>query len=112
MADYFIDLILDSRLSVSVIAKHFLEAIGRKINELFTRPITNIYGDKKKGLSIAKAVPVHINGISIKTDIEVSKAKEYTVTGWSNKLTDSKGEQYCMVMEINKERITIRERIE
>ncbi|KAG9284784.1 hypothetical protein G9A89_003707 [Geosiphon pyriformis] len=34
------------------------------------------------------------------------------VTGWSNKLMDSKREQYCMVMEINKERITIRERIE
>ncbi|KAG9304210.1 hypothetical protein G9A89_019772 [Geosiphon pyriformis] len=30
------------------------------------------------------------------------------VMGWSNKLTDSKGEQYCMVMEINKEGITIR----
>ncbi|KAG9303787.1 hypothetical protein G9A89_018684 [Geosiphon pyriformis] len=30
---YFIDLILDSESSVSVIAKHFLEAIGRKINE-------------------------------------------------------------------------------
>ncbi|KAG9293574.1 hypothetical protein G9A89_005577 [Geosiphon pyriformis] len=36
----------------------------------------------------------------------------YSVTGWSNKLTNSKGEQYCMVIEINKEGITIRERIE
>ncbi|KAG9305521.1 hypothetical protein G9A89_003584 [Geosiphon pyriformis] len=35
-----------------------------------------------------------------------------SVTGWSNKLMDSKGEQYCMVMEINKEEITIREQIE
>ncbi|KAG9291800.1 hypothetical protein G9A89_012085 [Geosiphon pyriformis] len=34
------------------------------------------------------------------------------VMDWSNKLTDSKGEQYCMVMEINKEGITIREQIE
>ncbi|KAG9306003.1 hypothetical protein G9A89_009327 [Geosiphon pyriformis] len=34
------------------------------------------------------------------------------VTGWSNKLMDSKEEQYCMVMEINKEGITIREQIE
>ncbi|KAG9306085.1 hypothetical protein G9A89_015989 [Geosiphon pyriformis] len=33
VAGYFIDLILDSRSSVSVIAKHFLEAIGRKIDE-------------------------------------------------------------------------------
>ncbi|KAG9289408.1 hypothetical protein G9A89_007969 [Geosiphon pyriformis] len=33
VAGYFIDLILDSESSVSVIAKHFLEAIGRKIDE-------------------------------------------------------------------------------
>ncbi|KAG9303350.1 hypothetical protein G9A89_013676 [Geosiphon pyriformis] len=33
VAGYFIDLILDSGSSVSVIAKHFLEAIGRKIDE-------------------------------------------------------------------------------
>ncbi|KAG9304106.1 hypothetical protein G9A89_006016 [Geosiphon pyriformis] len=36
VAGYFIDLILDSGSSVSVIAKHFLEAIGRKIDEPFT----------------------------------------------------------------------------
>ncbi|KAG9298582.1 hypothetical protein G9A89_002529 [Geosiphon pyriformis] len=58
VAGYFIDLILDSRSSVSVIAKHFLEAIGKKIDEPFTQPMTNIHGDKKKDLSIAKAVPV------------------------------------------------------
>ncbi|KAG9298711.1 hypothetical protein G9A89_012779 [Geosiphon pyriformis] len=33
VAGYFINLILDSGLSVSVIAKHFFEAIGRKIDE-------------------------------------------------------------------------------
>ncbi|KAG9284313.1 hypothetical protein G9A89_007468 [Geosiphon pyriformis] len=48
VAGYFINLILDSRLSVSIIAKHFLEAIGRKIDKPSTRPITNIHGDKKK----------------------------------------------------------------
>ncbi|KAG9298705.1 hypothetical protein G9A89_012773 [Geosiphon pyriformis] len=79
VAGYFIDLILDSRSSVSVIAKHFLEAIGRKIDKLSTRPITNVHSDKKKGLGIAKAIPVCINGISIETDIEVSEAKEYTI---------------------------------
>ncbi|KAG9288958.1 hypothetical protein G9A89_019580 [Geosiphon pyriformis] len=36
VAGYFIDLILDSESSVNVIAKHFLEAIGRKINESST----------------------------------------------------------------------------
>ncbi|KAG9303695.1 hypothetical protein G9A89_018592 [Geosiphon pyriformis] len=75
MAGYFIDLILDSGLSVSVIAKHFLEAIGRKINEPFTRSMTNIYGDKKKDLDIAKAIPIRINNISIETDMELKKAK-------------------------------------
>ncbi|KAG9287887.1 hypothetical protein G9A89_017482 [Geosiphon pyriformis] len=50
VAGYFIDLILDSESSVS-----------------------------KKDLGIAKAIPVHINGISIETDIEVSEAKEYTI---------------------------------
>ncbi|KAG9298579.1 hypothetical protein G9A89_002526 [Geosiphon pyriformis] len=79
VAGYFIDLILDSGSSVSVIAKHFFEAIGRKIDEPFTQPMTNIYGDKKKGLGIAKAIPVHINSINIETDMEVSKAKEYTI---------------------------------
>ncbi|KAG9303538.1 hypothetical protein G9A89_018434 [Geosiphon pyriformis] len=64
VAGYSINLILNSESSISVIAKHFLEAIGRKINELSTQPITNVHGDKKK---------------SIKTDMEVSKAKEYTI---------------------------------
>ncbi|KAG9306086.1 hypothetical protein G9A89_015990 [Geosiphon pyriformis] len=41
VADYSIDLILNSRLSVSIIVKHFLEAIERKINKSFTWPITN-----------------------------------------------------------------------
>ncbi|KAG9284503.1 hypothetical protein G9A89_014107 [Geosiphon pyriformis] len=76
---YFIDLILDSGSSISVIAKHFLEAIGRKIDEPSTRPMTNVHGDKKKGLGIAKAIPVHINDISIETDMEVSEAKKYTI---------------------------------
>ncbi|KAG9301576.1 hypothetical protein G9A89_016646 [Geosiphon pyriformis] len=58
VAGYFIDLILDSGSSVSVIAKHFLEAIGRKINESSTQLMTNVHGDKKKDLNIAKAVPV------------------------------------------------------
>ncbi|KAG9297588.1 hypothetical protein G9A89_007663 [Geosiphon pyriformis] len=79
VAGYFIDLILDSGLSVSIIAKHFLEAIGRKIDESSIQPITNIHGDKKKGLSIAKAILVHINNISIKTDIEISEVKKYTI---------------------------------
>ncbi|KAG9289394.1 hypothetical protein G9A89_007955 [Geosiphon pyriformis] len=79
VAGYFIDLILDSGLSVSVIAKHFLEAIGRKIDELSTRPITNVHGDKKKNLGIAKTVFVQINDISIEIDMEVSKAKEYII---------------------------------
>ncbi|KAG9304992.1 hypothetical protein G9A89_007395 [Geosiphon pyriformis] len=74
VAGYFINLILDNRSFVSIIAKHFLEAIGRKIDELSTRPMTNIHGDKKKGLGIAKAVPVQINGISIETDIKKAKA--------------------------------------
>ncbi|KAG9288921.1 hypothetical protein G9A89_019543 [Geosiphon pyriformis] len=79
VASYFIDLILDSRSFVSVIAKHFFEAIGRKIDKPFTRPITNIHGNKKKSLDIAKAIFVCINSISIETDMEVSKAKEYTI---------------------------------
>ncbi|KAG9299307.1 hypothetical protein G9A89_013955 [Geosiphon pyriformis] len=79
VAGYFIDLILDSRLSVSVIAKYFLEAIGKKINELSIWLMTNVHGNKKKDLGIAKAVLVCINGISIKTDIEVFEAKEYTI---------------------------------
>ncbi|KAG9299613.1 hypothetical protein G9A89_020784 [Geosiphon pyriformis] len=58
MADYFINLILNSELSVSIIVKHFLEAIGRKIDESSTKPITNVHGNKKKGLGIAKAVLV------------------------------------------------------
>ncbi|KAG9289304.1 hypothetical protein G9A89_007865 [Geosiphon pyriformis] len=41
--------------------------------------MTNVHGNKKKGLGIAKAIPVRINGISIETDMEVSKAKEYTI---------------------------------
>ncbi|KAG9284814.1 hypothetical protein G9A89_003737 [Geosiphon pyriformis] len=58
VAGYFIDLILDSKSSVSIIAKHFLEAIGRKIDESSTRLMTNVHGNKKKSLGITKAVPV------------------------------------------------------
>ncbi|KAG9298154.1 hypothetical protein G9A89_000031 [Geosiphon pyriformis] len=79
VAGYFIDLILDSRSSVSVIAKHFFEAIGRKIDEPSTQPMTNVHGNKKKGLGITKAILVRINGISIETDMEVSEVKEYTI---------------------------------
>ncbi|KAG9293042.1 hypothetical protein G9A89_016404 [Geosiphon pyriformis] len=79
VAGYFIDLILDSGSSVSVIAKHFLEVIGRKIDEPSTQPMTNIHDNKKKDLGIAKAVSVYINSISIETDMEVSEAKEYTI---------------------------------
>ncbi|KAG9307171.1 hypothetical protein G9A89_016999 [Geosiphon pyriformis] len=79
VAGYFINLILDSGSSVSVIAKHFFKAIGRKIDKPSTRPMTNVHGDKKKELSIAKAIPVRINGISIETDMEVSEVKEYTI---------------------------------
>ncbi|KAG9304253.1 hypothetical protein G9A89_019815 [Geosiphon pyriformis] len=70
VAGYFIDLILDSGLSVNVIAKHFLKAIGKKINKPSTRLMTNIH---------VKAVPVRINSISIETNMEVSEAKEYTI---------------------------------
>ncbi|KAG9298395.1 hypothetical protein G9A89_000394 [Geosiphon pyriformis] len=79
VAGYFINLILDSRLSISVIAKYFLKAIGRKIDEPSIRLMTNVHGDKKKGFGIAKAIPVCINGISIETDMEVSEAKKYTI---------------------------------
>ncbi|KAG9287068.1 hypothetical protein G9A89_023033 [Geosiphon pyriformis] len=79
VAGYFINLILDSGSSISVIAKHFFEAIGRKIDESSTQPMTNVHGDKKKGLGIAKAIPVCINGISIETNMEVSEAKKYTI---------------------------------
>ncbi|KAG9294469.1 hypothetical protein G9A89_001974 [Geosiphon pyriformis] len=79
MAGYFIDLILNSRSSMSVIAKHFLEAIDRKIDKPSTRPITNIHDNKKKFLRIAKAISVRINSISIETDMEISKAKEYII---------------------------------
>ncbi|KAG9306203.1 hypothetical protein G9A89_016107 [Geosiphon pyriformis] len=79
VAGYFIDLILDSRSSVSIIAKHFFKAIGRKIDESFIKPMTNVHGDKKKDLGITKAISVHINSISIETDMEVFEAKEYTI---------------------------------
>ncbi|KAG9299676.1 hypothetical protein G9A89_006392 [Geosiphon pyriformis] len=46
---------------------------------LSTQPITNVHSNKKKGLSIAKAISVYINGISIETDMEVSEVKEYTI---------------------------------
>ncbi|KAG9295826.1 hypothetical protein G9A89_009055 [Geosiphon pyriformis] len=58
VAGYFIDLILNSRLSVSVIAKHFLEAIRRKIDKLSTKPMTKIHDNIKKSLNIAKAILV------------------------------------------------------
>ncbi|KAG9306667.1 hypothetical protein G9A89_004214 [Geosiphon pyriformis] len=79
VAGYFINLILDSESFVSIIAKHFLKAIGRKINKLSTRPITNVHSDKKKDLGIAKAVSAQINGINIETNMEVSEVKEYTI---------------------------------
>ncbi|KAG9306106.1 hypothetical protein G9A89_016010 [Geosiphon pyriformis] len=79
VAGYFIDLILDSGSSMSVIAKHFLEAIGRKIDEPSTKLMTNVHDNKKKSLGIAKAILVCINSISIETDMEVSETKKYTI---------------------------------
>ncbi|KAG9299293.1 hypothetical protein G9A89_013941 [Geosiphon pyriformis] len=88
VAGYFINLILDSELSVNVIAKHFLEAIKRKIDEPSTWPMINIHGNKKKDLGIAKAVLVCINNISIKTDMKVSKAKKYIIINQEEEQSD------------------------
>ncbi|KAG9284372.1 hypothetical protein G9A89_023629 [Geosiphon pyriformis] len=38
-----------------------------------------MHSDKKKSLDIAKAIPVHINSISIETDMEVFETKKYTI---------------------------------
>ncbi|KAG9294448.1 hypothetical protein G9A89_001953 [Geosiphon pyriformis] len=49
----------DNSNIISLICKaQVAEAIGRKIDESSTRPMTNVHSNKKKGLSIAKAVPV------------------------------------------------------
>ncbi|KAG9292576.1 hypothetical protein G9A89_006947 [Geosiphon pyriformis] len=112
VAGYFIDLILDSELSVNVIAKHFLEAIGRKIDEPFTQSITNVHGDKKKGLGIAKAISVCINDISIETDIKVSEAKEYTIIVGNKWLKKAKGlldyELYELIIRCGEKPIVIK----
>ncbi|KAG9305984.1 hypothetical protein G9A89_009308 [Geosiphon pyriformis] len=91
VAGYFIDLILDSGSSVSIIAKHFLKAIERKIDEPSTRPITNIHSNKKKGLGITKAVSVHINGISIETDMENQEEEQSEES--DDKKSDNKEKQ-------------------
>ncbi|KAG9299747.1 hypothetical protein G9A89_013107 [Geosiphon pyriformis] len=112
VAGYFIDLILDNESSVNVIVKHFLEAIGRKIDEPSTWSITNVHGDKKKDLDIAKAVPVHINDINIKTDIEVSEAKEYIIivgNKWLKKAKALLNYELCeLIIRCNKKSIVIK----
>ncbi|KAG9303955.1 hypothetical protein G9A89_005865 [Geosiphon pyriformis] len=112
VAGYFIDLILDNESSVSVIAKHFLEAIGRKIDKSSTRLMTNVHGNKKKDLGIAKAIFVHINGISIETDIEVSEAKEYTIivgNEWLKKAKALLDYELCeLTIKYNKKSIVVK----
>ncbi|KAG9287806.1 hypothetical protein G9A89_017401 [Geosiphon pyriformis] len=112
VAGYFINLILDSGLSVSVIVKYFLEAIGRKIDEPSIQPMTNMHDDKKKELGITKAIPVCINGISIETDIEVSEAKKYTIIVGNKWLKKAKAlldyELYELTIRCGKKPIVIK----
>ncbi|KAG9297384.1 hypothetical protein G9A89_009468 [Geosiphon pyriformis] len=93
---YFIDLILDSGLSVSVIAKHFLETIGKKINQLFTRPMTNVHGDKKKVLKQSQEKEQSDESDDEKSDKKDEQKKQeettelvYTIFTSNGKLLDN-----------------------
>ncbi|KAG9289407.1 hypothetical protein G9A89_007968 [Geosiphon pyriformis] len=74
-----IDQRTNNNILIKVLITESREAYHKKIDKPSTKPMTNVHGDKKKGLGIAKAIPVHINVISIETDMEVSEAKEYTI---------------------------------
>ncbi|KAG9292571.1 hypothetical protein G9A89_006942 [Geosiphon pyriformis] len=60
--------------------------------------MTNIHDNKKKKLSIAKAVPVCINGISIETNMKVSEAKKYIIivgNKWLKKAKTLLNYEFC-----------------
>ena len=85
VAGYKFKLILDSGSSVSVISKHFLEAIARKIDEPSRRDLSNVHGQRKRALGIAKEVPVTVNGVTIAADMEVMDTDAYAIiigNGW------------------------------
>src|SRR5215204_7264683 len=85
VAGYKFKLILDSGSSVSVISKHFLEAIACKIDEPSRRDLSNVHGQRKRALGIAKEVPVTVNGVTISADMEVMDTDAYAIivgNGW------------------------------
>ncbi|KAG9291500.1 hypothetical protein G9A89_021919 [Geosiphon pyriformis] len=73
-----IDFVIDSKKTSTLTADNN-KPPKAKIDKPSIQPMTNIYGNKKKDLDIAKAIFVCINGISIETNIEVSEAKKYTI---------------------------------
>ncbi|KAG9301830.1 hypothetical protein G9A89_004509 [Geosiphon pyriformis] len=54
--------------------------------------MTNVHDNKKKDLIIAKAVPVHINGISIEIDMEQNQKNEQ-LDELNNEESDDKEDQ-------------------
>ncbi|KAG9299319.1 hypothetical protein G9A89_013967 [Geosiphon pyriformis] len=86
-----------------------MKLIKKTTSEIQAEILGIIQLDVPRVLTIAKKAKTLIQKFGLLDTKLISPQVLYTITGWSNKLIDSKGEQYCMMIEINKEGITIRE---
>src|SRR5215204_6999622 len=85
IAGYKFKLILDSSSSISVISKNFLQAIARKVDGPSQRDLSNVHGQQKRPLGIAKDILVTVNGVTISANMEVMNTDAYAIivgNGW------------------------------
>src|SRR6185369_3232160 len=75
----WIQLILDSGSSGSVITKSFMEKINRKIDRQSSINMVGIHGDKKKALGEISNLPITIQDNLLPIDVVVSEATGYDV---------------------------------
>ncbi|CAG8801902.1 7538_t:CDS:1, partial [Gigaspora margarita] len=63
--------------------------IKKEIDKLSTRNLIDIHGQRKHPLGIVENLLIVVNKVKISIDIEVTKAKEYTIivgTDWLSKV--------------------------
>jgi len=75
----WIQLILDSGSSGSVITEQFIKKIGRKATRPSNVNMIGIHGDKKKAIGEIEQLPIKIQGVDVPINVVISEAQGYDV---------------------------------
>ena len=75
----WIQLILDSGSSGSVITEQFMKKIGRKATRPSNVNMVGIHGDKKKVIREIEQLPIKIQGVDVSINVIISEAQGYDI---------------------------------